>query len=186
MAKKEKTTIGSLKKCKIAKYSLFGGMFVCPLIPTSISLGLHAEEWFGKAGASLPLGLVTLILAVTSAIVGILNSGTIFKKGTITLYILAFGFMIVGIVNLFLASLFQSCGYLWLEIGASLLGTAGCYTVEQKVVEPKIERYQELIKKYHLDKKGQKELEDEERAKKEADRLAKEKEIREAQERAAD
>lgn len=175
MKKENKSqTLLKYEKYKRGKYYLYGGTFLCPVIPTVIVTGINWDEWFNKSGSSLPLGFATMLLTVILAIIGILKSGTIFKKTDIALYFLSGLFLCVGITNLFLSSLFSQVGYLWLYTGAGLFGSACCILAEKKLVEPKIEEYKKLVEDNGLDLKSREKAERKKLAEEEARKLAEE------------
>ena len=81
--------------------------------------------------------------------------------------------MLIGITNLFLATLFATLGKMWIFVGTGLLGSGVFYTVEQKVVEPNLKFYNKLIEENCLDVKSKRQKAKEEQAKKDAEEDAK-------------
>lgn len=166
-------TIKARNKYRAIKAGMITGIFASPLVPASVIIGVNWDEWFNKAGASLPMGFACLLLTVATAIVGILKSNVIFKKVDIALYSLAGFFLLIGITNLFLASLFVTMGKMWIFVGCGLIGSGGFYTVNQKVVEPNLKMYNDLIKENCLDAKSKRQAKREEQARKDAEEDAK-------------
>ena len=173
MAKKKLKTIQERNKYRAIKAGMFAGVFASPLVPATVIIGVNWDEWFNKAGASLPFGFACLLLTVITAIVGILKSDIIFKKVDVALYSLAGFFLLIGITNLFLATLFATLGKMWIFVGTGLLGSGVFYTVEQKVVEPNLKFYNKLIEENCLDVKSKRQKAKEEQAKKDAEEDAK-------------
>ena len=160
MAKKPKSkTVSAYNKWRTAKVSLFVGAFACPVVPASIMTLVNWEEWFEKSSFSLPFGFASLLVTVVLAVIGIMRSDTIFKKTDIALFFLGGLFMCIGITCLFLASLFEQIGYMWIATGAGILGSAVCVITEQKVVEPNIELYSGLVDEYTLSTRAKKKKE---------------------------
>lgn len=169
MAKKQKSkTVSTYKKYKAAKYALFGGVVACPTVPATIVTLINWEEWFNKSSISLPFGFSMLLVTVIVAIVGVLNSDTVFKKADVALYYLAGIFMCIGLTCMFLASLFSQMGYLWLYTASGLLGSGVCSTAEKKVIQPKIDFYRKLIDENGLDRRSRRMQESIQIAKEEA------------------
>lgn len=162
-------TVETYKKLVFGKYALYAGTFAFPLVPATIITIVNWDEWFAKSSTSLPFGFASMLVTVILAIIGILNSGTILKKAEIALYILAGLFICVGITNLFLASLLVQVAYVWLAVGAGLVGSGTCAVVEKKVFEPNIKLYKKLIKDNNLDYKSKREKAREEQARKDAE-----------------
>lgn len=169
MAKKEKTTLQTRNFYKRWKYGLYAGTVAAPLIPATIHTSVMWNEWFAKTGGiSLPFGFITLIMTVVASVIAILNSDTIIKKGTIALLCMGVIFCFVGITNLFLAKLFEMVGYLWIEAGSGLILSFTSYKIEQKVIEPRLAFYNQLVEDNALDKKSEKKKKAREFAEKEA------------------
>ena len=158
---------------RVGKYALLAGTFVVPTLPATITTLINWEEWFNKSSASLPFGFATMIMTVIIAVVCVLKSDVVFKKADIALYYLSGLFMCIGFTCMFLASLFTQMGLMWCYIGAGLLGSGVCATVEKKVVEPNVEMYAQLIKENCLDAKSKKQKKKEEQARKDAEEDAK-------------
>ena len=154
MAKKEKTTLQTRNYYKRWKYGLYAATIGAPLIPATIHTSIMWNDWFNTTGISLPFGFVSLLMTVVASAIAILKSDTIIKKGTVALLLLGVLFVFIGITNLFLASLFQMLGFLWMEAGAGLIGSFTTYTIEDKVIEPKLEFYNQLVNDNGLDKKS--------------------------------
>lgn len=174
MNKKPKMkTVQMYKRWNVGKWALLSGTFAFPLVPATIITIVNWEEWFNKSSISLPYGFATLILTVILAIIGILNSETVFKKVDIALFCLAGFFMCIGLTCLFLASLFSQLGFMWLYVGAGLLGSGVSVVVEKKVFEPNIEFYKKLIDENCLDEKSKRRKAKEEQARKDAEEDAK-------------
>lgn len=174
MRKKPKLkTIQMYRRWNSGKWALLSGTFACPLVPATIITLINWEEWFNKSSISLPFGFATLLLTVVLAIVGVLKSETVFKKVDIALFCLAGFFMCIGLTCLFLASLFSQMGYMWLYVGAGLLGSGTCVVVEKKVFEPNIKFYKNLIDENCLDTKSKRRAKKEEQARKDAEEDAK-------------
>lgn len=167
-------TIQMRDRWRAGKWALNAGVFACPLIPASVILGINWDEWFNKAGVSLPFGFASLLVTVVGTILAILNSDTVFKKGDIALFVIGALLALVGVTDLFLASLLTTMGYMWLIAGGGLVGSATCYKVEKKVIEPNLQMYQSLIEQNCLDAKSRRQAKREEQARKdaEADRQA--------------
>lgn len=176
--KPKSKTLSAYRGYQIARASLYGGIFALPLAPATIITLINWEEWFVDSNKTLPFGFASLLLTVIVAIVGVLNSGTVFKKVDIALYFLAGLLMCIGITCMFLASLFTQMGYMWLYTGAGILGSGICYTVEDKIIKPQITFYKGLIESNSLDNKTKRKLDRIERARREAEREAKELEER--------
>ena len=172
MVKKPKIkTIQMYKKWRNGKYALYAGAVASPLVPATIVTLINWEEWFDTASYSLPYGFASLILTVVIAIVGILNSETIFKKADVALFCLAGLFMCVGLTCLFLASLLSQMGFMWLYVGAGLLASGACVEVENRVFEPKIALYKEVIKENNLTKRTQADVDIKKQAKEDAKKV---------------
>lgn len=155
MAEKKKSkTVSSYRKWKTAKVCLFAGAITCPIVPASIVTMINWEEWFQKSSHSLPFGFAFLLLTVVFAVVGIINSGTIFKKADVALFFLGGLFMCIGITSLFLAKLFEQMGFMWLYTGGGIIGSGLCVVSENKFVEPNIELYSGLVDEFILSKKA--------------------------------
>ncbi len=158
---------------RAGKWALNAGVIASPLVPSAVVLGINWDEWFNKAGISLPFGFACLILTVVSAIVVILNSNTILKKIDIALYIMGGVFLLIGITDLFLASLFTTMGKMWIIAGCGLLGSGTCNIVNKKVIEPNLQFYNKLIEDNCLDAKSKRKKKKEEQARKDAEEDAK-------------
>lgn len=174
MAKKPKLkTIQMRDRWRAGKVGLYAGVVASPLVPSAVVLGINWDEWFNEAGISLPFGFACLILAVVSAIVAILKSDVILKKVDIALYIIGGIFLLIGIADLFMASLFATMGKMWIIAGGGLLGSATFNIVEKKVVEPNLAFYNKLIEENCLDAKSKRKKAKEEQARKDAEEDAK-------------
>ena len=166
-------TVQMRDRWRAGKIALYAGTFVAPITPATIVTIINWEEWFSKSSISLPFGFATLLVTVILAIVGVLNSGKVFKKADIALFVLAGFFACVGLVNLFLASLFAQMGYMWLYTASGLLVSASCLIAEEKVVEPNLKLYNKLIEENCLDAKSKRKKKKEEQAKLDAEEDAK-------------
>lgn len=170
MNKKPKLkTVQMYHRWNAGKWALLSGTIACPIVPATIVTLINWEEWFDKASASLPFGFASLILTVILAIVGVLKSGAIFKKIDVAIFCLAGFFMCIGFTCLFLASLFTQMGFMWLYVGAGLLGSGVCVVVERHIVEPNIKLYKGLIEENCLDEKSKRKKKREEQARKDAE-----------------
>lgn len=178
MAKKERTTLQQRNHYKHQKVGLYALTFASPFLVASVHTSICWNDWFNASGGiSLPFGLVSLFLTVVASVIAILKSDTIVKKGTIALLLLGVLFIFIGITNLFLASLFQNMGFLWMEAGGGLIGSFVSYTAESKLVEPKYQMYKKLVEDNGLDKKSLKK----QKAKEKAEREARERAQKEAE-----
>lgn len=171
--RKEKTTLQKLNAYKGARVGLYAGVFACPTVPAIVTTAINWNEWFGTAKQSLPLGFVTMLLTLVASVFAIIKSDTVLKKGTVSLFLIGLLFAMIGLSSMFLASLLQDVGILWLEAGAGIIGSATCYLIEKKAVEPQITFYQELVNTNGLDKKSLEKIKAKEKAKREAEERAK-------------
>ena len=112
--KKKGKTLTTYHKYKALKVGLDVSTFVLPIVPATVVTAVNWEEWFSKSSASLPFGFACLLLTVIAAIIGVLKSDVVFKKADIALYFIAGLFALIGLTSMFLASLFNESGYLWL------------------------------------------------------------------------
>ncbi len=172
MKRKERTTLQTLNGYKAAKVGLYAGVFACPTVPAAITTAVKWNEWFGTAHESLPLGFITMLLTVVASVFAILKSDTILKKGTISIFLIGILFAMIGLSSMFLASLLQDVGILWLEAGGGIVGSGICYLVEKKAIEPQLTLYQGLVNQNGLDKKSLERIKAREKAKREAEERA--------------
>lgn len=173
MGKKTLKTVKAYRKWKWGSRALRAGTFICPLTPATVLTAVKWEEWFGKSGLSLPFGFACLIVAVVSAIVGIMNSDTVFKKADIALLCVAGWFMVVGCTCLFLATLLTQMGMMFIYVGCGLVGSGVTVLVDKKVFKPNIDFYAGLISENKLDRKSKRRAQREEQARKDAEEDAK-------------
>ena len=172
--KPKSKTVSTYKKLKAGKIALNVGTFLAPIVPATVVTIINWEEWFQKSSSSLPFGFASILITVVIAILGVLKSDTVFKKADIALYFLACLFACIGITCMFLASLFEQMGLMWVYTSAGLLGSGVCVTVNKKVIEPQIDFYKGLIADNCLDNKSKRKQERIERAQQEARREAEE------------
>lgn len=162
-------TIQMRDRWRAGKVALMAGTFVAPVTPATIVTIINWEEWFSKSSISLPFGFASLLVTVILAIVGVLKSDKVFKKADVALFVLAGFFACIGLVNLFLASLFSQIGYMWLYTSSGLLASGACVLTEEKVVEPNLQLYNKLIEENCLDAKSKRRKAKEEQARKDAE-----------------
>jgi len=171
--KKEKTTLQQYKKYKRIDKSLKAGVIATPTMPLIIMTAVNWESWFGKAGISLPIGFTALLGATVGAIIAILRSDTIFKKKELVLLSLGLIFCVLGLVDMWLASLIHQLGVIMLSIGGSCVGSFVEFKVDEKLVQPRVAEYKELVETYALDPKSAAKKARKEKAKQEAEEKAK-------------
>jgi len=170
--KKEKTTLQVYKKWKRISLGLRAGTILTPVIPMVVITAINWSDWFNTAGVSLPIGFTALLASTIGAIIGILKSDTVLKKKDMVLLCLGFVFIVLGLVNLWLASLIAQVGWIFFWTGLSCVGSYIEFTIEEKAVKPRVAEYKELVETYALDPKSAAKKQRKEKAKQEAEQKA--------------
>ena len=169
MAKKFKSkTVSSYRRWNVGKWGLYGGMYVAPVAPAGIMTAIHWNEWFSQSGISLPAGLVTLLLGVIMAIMGITKKDELFQKNVSGLFYFTLVFAVLGLSFKFLANICNQMGDMFLLTACGVLTSATCDQVNKSLVIPRVNEYRGLIDKNYLDRKAKKKQERELRAEQEA------------------
>lgn len=174
MATKEKKkkvkseTISAYKKWNAARIGLYTGMYVMPLMPATIMTCVNWNEWFNASGVSLPMGLITLLIGVLMAIMGITKRDELFKKNVSGLFYFVLVFAIIGISFKFLANICNQMGDMFLFTACGVLGSGGCDQLNKSLVKPRVEEYKELIESNFLNAKAKAKQERKLRAEQEA------------------
>ena len=138
MAKKEKkevTTLQHLRRWKAANTAIRAGMYLCPVVPTGIVMGLNWQEWFCKdasQGWSIGIGFSMLLVAFLSAIVGMVKKDDVLRQKLGGFLYLAVLFAVIGVSLKLLSNILGELGNYFLYIAASLLGSVGCSTLSDK------------------------------------------------------
>lgn len=176
MKKKKTNTEKSYIKWNVAKWSLYAGTYMIPLVPAGVMVGINWEEWFAKDQWSIGLGLGMLLLTILITILGIAKKDDVVKENVSTLFYFA-GLMSLWAVSLmFLASIANEFGYMLLYTACGLAGGATCDQVNKSKVKNQVKFYKEVLTASGLDDKAEKKRKIYERALEEA---KKEKEERE-------
>ncbi len=153
MAKKEKTTLQTLKSFKRGRVALEATKYVLPLVPAAAITGVNWEEWFGKAGHSLPWGFTFLIISVVTATLGLLKKDEIIGKKISPLIYLAFLFAMLGLSFKFLANVMNQMGDIFLFTAAAIMGSFTADQVDKSYVDGNIALYSRLVEENDLDPK---------------------------------
>lgn len=174
MANKPKyKTIQEYKKWNRAKWGLYAGMWASPLVPAGTMTIINWDEWFAKSGVSLPFGFASLLVTTILSIVLIWKKDEIVNKAVSCIFYIAVLFVFFGATFLFLASLYQMVGYMFLATAGGLVASGVSDQVNKSLVKPNLEFYQKLIAENHLDAKSKRQLKREEQARKDAEEDAK-------------
>lgn len=169
MKKQKSITKSSYKKWKAIKYTLYGGTYVCPLIPAVVITGLNWSDWFaGDNSWSIGLGFGSLLLSVIVTIVGITKRDKILSDKVSPLYSFAVILACWAIVLLFLASITSQLGYMMLYTCLGLAGGATCDQARKLKVDKEVDFYKQLVIDNDLDEKLRKQKEKREKARQEA------------------
>lgn len=171
--KKERTTLQEYKKYKRIDRGLKAGVVVTPTIPAFVITGINWQNWFGKAGVALPLGLSAVLASTVIAIIAVLRSDTVFKKKDLILLTIGLVFAVLGIVNMFFASIAMQLAQINFSIALACVASFVEFKVDVKAIQPKVLEYQELVETYALDPKSAAKKERAEKAKAEAEAKAK-------------
>lgn len=154
MAKKEKTTLQTLKTYKRAEIGLNVGKYLMPLVPAVSITAVNWNEWFAKCdGISLPFGFTTLLIAIIGAMFGILKKDEILSKKLSGLVYLGLTFCIFGLAFMFLANVMAEMGKIFLFTGLSIFASMGVDQVDKSYVSKQVAFYQNLVDENGLDPK---------------------------------
>lgn len=168
MAKFKSKTLSTYRKWTTAKWALYAGMYLLPLIPASIMTGVHWEEWFKNCGTSLPFGFVTLLLGVVMTLIGIVKRDEIFKQNISGIFYFALVFVVLGLSFKFLSNICNQMGDMFLLTALGILAGATSDQVNKSLATPRVKEYKQLIKDNCLDMRSIKRKERKEKAAKEA------------------
>ena len=174
MAKEKKVkkaksqTLTSYHRWNGARLALYSGMYITPVAPAAVMTGINWEEWFNTSGVSLPMGLITLLIGVLMAIIGITKRDELFTKNISGLFYFTLVFAVIGLAFKFLANICSEMGDMFLFTSLGIIGSATCDQTNKSLVVPRVEEYKELIDKNFLDTKAKKKQERKALAEKEA------------------
>lgn len=174
MAKKPKyKTIQEYKKWNGIKWGLYAGMWASPVAPATVITVINWDEWFAKSGVSLPFGFASLLVTTILSIILIWKKDEVVNKAVSCVFYIAVLFVFFGATFLFLASLYQMVGFMFLATAGGLVASATADQFNKSLVKPNVAFYQNLIKENHLDAKSKRQLKREEQARKDAEEDAK-------------
>lgn len=166
-------TVQEYKKWNTAKWGLYAGMWASPLVPAGIMTVINWDEWFAKSGISLPFGFASLLVTTILSIILIWKKDDIVNKAVSCVFYLAVLFIFFGATFLFLASLYQMVGYMFMATAGGLVASGTADQLNKSLVKPNVEFYQNLIKENKLDAKSKRQAKREEQARKDAEEDAK-------------
>ena len=170
--KKEKTTLEKLKYWKRWQLGLTVSEFAMPVIPFGVILGINWSDWVGESasnGWTLAMGFGMLIVSVILAIVGIWKKDEVVNSKISGIFYIAIIMAILGFSFKLLASVFNTFGDMFLYVCTSVVASGAVAQVNKSYVKKEVLRYQELVKENGLDKKSEREIQDELQAKKEGE-----------------
>lgn len=146
-------TLQKRNSLRVAKYSLKIGSFAMPLIPFSIIVGVNANDWFATTdGFSIGMGLAMLLVSTLITYLVAAKKTKIFE-GFSGFWSACIIIVCWGVCLLFLGTIINELGSMLLYVGLSLLASAIMDETESRVVEEKLEFYNELVSANNLDKK---------------------------------
>jgi hypothetical protein len=128
------------------------GVYTCPFIPASIITAINAEEWFSENPWSIGIGFASLLISVLSSILAVASKDKLLKNKISVLYGLAGLFACFGISFMFLASISQNFGQMFLFTSFGLVGSATCNQLDEKLFSLKEKWYKEILNKAGIDK----------------------------------
>lgn len=168
MAKFKSKTISSYHKWNTARWSLYAGMYILPLVPATVMTGLNWEKWFENCGTSLPFGFITLLLGVVMTLIGIAKRDDIFKQNISGLFYFTLVFVVLGLAFKFLSNICNQMGNMFLLTAVGILTGATSDQFNKSLVTPRVKEYKKLIEDNCLDMRSIKKRERKEKAEKEA------------------
>ena len=162
------TTLTYYKRWKAGHFALYGGKYLIPCVPAAVITGVNWDEWFVNAGASLPFGFASLLIAVIATIVAISSKDKILEKKVSPLFTIALVMAIWAISFMFLANIFQQIGQMLLWTVAGIVGGGIADQVDKSLITERVNEYKELIEENSLNKSSKKREERRQKAKEEA------------------
>lgn len=172
MAKKQKSpTISAYKKWKLTGSAFWLGKYLLPITPATVITAINWNDWFVDAGASLPMGFASLLISVLVTIISIAKKDDLVEKNVSSLFFIA-GIMAVWAISfMFLANILQQMGQMLLFTVAGIVGGGITDQLDMKLAKPRIAEYKKLIEENGLDKRSQKKIVREQKAKEEAENI---------------
>jgi len=177
--KKDLTTLTMRNRYRGYKVGAYIGKYLAPVIPAAITTGINWDKWFQQSGTSLPMGFVTLLIAIIVSILAISKKDKLVETKVTPLIYVTLIMAIWGVAFMFLANICDQMGKLLLYTCIGLLASAASDQVDQVVIEPRLEEYNKLVDEFGLDKKAVAKQQRREQAKK--DKLEKAKREAEAE-----
>lgn len=141
-------TLSAYRKWTAAKWSLYAGTYVLPVVPAAIMVGVNWDEWFaqtGNNGWSLGLGFGSLLLALLITIIGIAKKDKLLSEKVSPLYYFAGVLVLWAVALMFLANVLQNFGQMLLYTSFGLIAGATSDQVNKVYVVKESAFYKELV-----------------------------------------
>lgn len=151
--KKELTTLDHLRRWKAANAGIRSGMYICPVVPTAIIMGINGSDWFGPnsdSGWSIGLGFAMLLTAFLSSILTISNKDKVIKEKTGGFLFIGILFCVLGFGLVMLASILTTLGWYFVYMGIAMFGSMGCSIASDKWSGQWVKFYSELAESHGL------------------------------------
>lgn len=175
MAKEKSKTKSSFNKWRFAKWSLYIGTYLSPLLPASILTVSNWNKWFKLSDNKLSIGMgfVSLMISVIITIIGVAKRDSILKEKISPLFYLSLVIACWAISLMFLASIANEFGNMLLYTSFGLVGGATCDQINKSKVIKEVNFYYQTLIDNGLLIKQQKEKERREKIKAQAESEAK-------------
>lgn len=153
MKKKITRTQKLSKRWKGAKIAAHGGTYLCPFLPATILTIVNANEWFAAKSWSVSLGFITLIISLLTCLIGIMKKDKLFKKNVSAIFPFAIALLCFGISFMFLGSIAENLGLMFIFIACGCVASGICHQVEIKVIDRKVLWYESILSEAGLNEK---------------------------------
>lgn len=159
--KKEVTTLGHLRRWKAANFAIRSGMYVCPMVPTGVIMGINWQDWFGKdslQGFSIGIGFAMLLTAFLSSILAVSKKDKVLQEKTGGFLYIGILFCVIGFSLVMLASIINTLGWYIVYMGVAMFGSMGCSITSDKWSGKWVQFYKEIAEANGLTSPAEKRL----------------------------
>ncbi len=142
---------------KITHGAILVGSYPLSAVPLAAYTGANWNNWLQQTNSfSLGWGFGTALLGIFVTILGLFTCDKFFSKKLSKLIPVGVGILIIGGGFVLLAELYRILGYMFLCVGGGLCGGGITFTLDELIVQPKLNRYSEVLKGTTLDKEHKK------------------------------